>query len=73
MRWSGQGMLEEKELVPIKQKEGTVRKRLMQVIRYIIRMAGKLVRHSGKVIFKIYECNEWLPVFMRLHERFQEL
>jgi hypothetical protein len=36
-------------------------------------MAGKLVRHGGKVVFKIYDNNEWLPVFRILHARFQEL
>ena len=73
LRYIGQGMLEEKEVLPIKQKEGTVRKRLVHVIRYIIQMAGKLVRHAGKVVFKIYDTNEWLPVFRILHARIQEL
>jgi hypothetical protein len=73
LRYIGQGMLEEKEVLPIKQKEGTVRKRLVHVIRYIIQMAGKLVRHAGKVVFKIYDNNEWLPVFRILHARIQEL
>jgi 23S rRNA U2552 (ribose-2'-O)-methylase RlmE/FtsJ len=50
-----------------------VRKRLSQVIRYIIRMAGKLVRHSGKQVFKIYEGHEWLAVFRKLHKAFQAL
>jgi hypothetical protein len=73
LRYIGQGMVEEKEMLPIRQKEGTVRKRLMHVIRYIIQMAGKLVRHGGKVVFKIYDNNEWLPVFRILHARFQDL
>jgi 23S rRNA U2552 (ribose-2'-O)-methylase RlmE/FtsJ len=65
--------LQEADLLPVKQREGTVRKRLAQVIRYIIRMAGKLVRHSGKLVFKIYEGNEWLAVFRKLHNAFQAL
>ena len=66
-------MLREREVLPIRQKEGTVRKRHMHVIRYIIQMAGKMVRHAGKVVFKIYDNNEWLPVFRILHAKFQEL
>jgi hypothetical protein len=73
LRYMGQGMLEEQELLPIKVKEGTIRKRLGQVIRYIIQMAGKLVSHGGKLVFKIYRGHEWLPVFRRLHTKFQEL
>jgi hypothetical protein len=73
LRYMGQGLLEERELLPIKQKEGTVRKRLIQVIRYIIGMAGKLVRHSGKMVFKIYDSNERLPAFMKLYTAFQML
>jgi hypothetical protein len=73
LRYMGQGLLKERELLPVKQKEGTVRKRLIQVIRYIIQMAGKLVRHGGKRVFKIYEGNEWLPVFRKLHTAFQAL
>jgi hypothetical protein len=73
LRYMGQGLLQERELLPVKQKEGTVRKRLIHVIRYIIGMAGKLVRHSGKLVFKIYNNNEWLPVFMKLHATFQAL
>jgi hypothetical protein len=66
----GQGVLEEEGLLPVKQKEGTVGKRLIQVIRYIIGMEGKLVWHSGKLVFKIYGNNEWQPVFMQLHAAF---
>jgi hypothetical protein len=73
LRYIGQGMLGEKELLPVKPREGTVRKRLIHVIRYIIQLAGKLVHHGGKVIFKIYEKNEWLAVFLKLHTAFQEL
>ena len=73
LRYMGQGLLKERELLPIKQKEGTIRKRLVHVIRYIIGIAGKLVRHSGRLVFKIYANNEWLPVFMKLHTAFQAL
>jgi 23S rRNA U2552 (ribose-2'-O)-methylase RlmE/FtsJ len=73
LRTIGQELLNEQELLPLKVKEGTIRKRLVHVIRYIIQMAGKLIRHSGKLVFKIYDGNEWLPVFRKLHTLFQEL
>jgi len=44
------------------------RKRLGKVIRDIICVAGKLVRHAGVLVFKIYEKNPVLPVFLRLNE-----
>jgi hypothetical protein len=40
--------LKEKEKLPISQKEGTVRKRLIHVIRYSIQLAGKLVCMPGR-------------------------
>jgi hypothetical protein len=73
LRYMGQGMMKEAELLPVRPREGAVRKRLSQVIRYIIGMAGKLVRHAGRLVFKIYEGNEWLPVFRRLYSAFQEI
>jgi hypothetical protein len=73
LRHMGQELLKSRELLPVKQEEGTARKRLVHVIRYIIQMAGKLVRHGGKLVFKIYENNEWLPAFRKLHAAFQAL
>jgi hypothetical protein len=73
LRAIGQTLVQEQELLPLKVKPGTIRKRLIHVIRYIIQMAGKLVRHSGRLVFKIYDGNEWLPVFRKLHTSFQEL
>jgi hypothetical protein len=43
------------------------RKRLGKVIRDIICVAGKLVKHAGELIFKIHEKNPMLPVFLRLN------
>jgi hypothetical protein len=54
----GRGVLEEKGLLPVKQKEGT---------------AGKLVGHSGKLVFKMYGNNERRPVFMKPYAAFQVL
>jgi hypothetical protein len=73
LRAIGQTLLQEQELLPLRVKPGRIRKRLIHVIRYIIQMAGKLVRHSGRLVFKIYDGNEWLPVFRKLHRAFQEL
>jgi hypothetical protein len=73
LRAIGRALLNEQELLPLKVKEGTIRKRLVRVIRYIIQTAGKLVRHSRRPVFKIYDGNEWLPVFRKLHTLFQEL
>ena len=42
------------------------RKRLGKVISDIICVAGKLVKHAGGLVFKIYEHNPALPVFLRL-------
>jgi hypothetical protein len=73
LRYMGQELLKEKEILPVKQKEGTIRKRLMHVIRYMIGMAGKVVGQGGKLVFKIYENNEWLPAFQKLHATFEAL
>jgi len=43
------------------------RKRLGKVIRDIICVAGKLVKHAGELIFKINEKEPMLPVFLRLY------
>jgi len=43
------------------------RKRLGTVIREIICIAGKLVQHGRSLIFKIYEKNPMLPLFLRLN------
>jgi hypothetical protein len=42
------------------------RKRLGKVIRDVICVAGKLVSHARSLIFKIYEKDPMLPVFLRL-------
>jgi hypothetical protein len=43
------------------------RKRLGKVIRDMICVAGKLVKHSGTLTFKIYEKAPMLPIFKRLY------
>jgi len=43
------------------------RKRLGKVIRDIICVAGKLVKHAGSLVFKIYEKDPILPIFIRLN------
>jgi hypothetical protein len=43
------------------------RKRLGKVIRDIICVAGKLVSHAGSLVFKIYERDPILPIFLRLN------
>jgi hypothetical protein len=42
------------------------RKRLGKVIREIICVAGKLVRHAGTILLKVYEGDPITPVFLRL-------
>jgi hypothetical protein len=42
------------------------RKRLGKVIRDVICVAGKLVRHARSLVFKIYERDPMLPVFFRV-------
>jgi hypothetical protein len=42
------------------------RKRLGKVIRELICVAGKLVRHAGKLVLKIYKGDPVAPVFLRL-------
>jgi hypothetical protein len=42
------------------------RKRLGKVIQDLICVAGKLVRHAGQLILKIYEGDPIAPVFLRL-------
>ena len=43
------------------------RKRLGKIIRDLICVAGKLVKHAGVLIFKIYEKDPILPVFLQLN------
>jgi len=43
------------------------RKRLGKVIRDLICVAGKLVKHGRELIFKINEKDPVLPVFLRLN------
>jgi hypothetical protein len=45
----------------------TKRKRLGKVIRDLICVAGKLVRHGRELIYKIYEGDPIAPVFLRLN------
>jgi hypothetical protein len=42
------------------------RKRLGKVIRDLICVAGKLVRHAGRLVLKVYEGDPVTPVFLRL-------
>jgi hypothetical protein len=42
------------------------RKRLGKVIRELICVAGKLVRHAGQLVLKIYEGEAIVPVFLGL-------
>ncbi len=43
------------------------RKRVGKVIRDLICVAGKLVKHGRELIFKINEKDPMLPVFLRLN------
>jgi hypothetical protein len=43
------------------------RKRLGKVIRDLICVAGKLVRHAGRLVLKVYEEDPAAPVFLRLN------
>jgi len=61
LRMLGQCSLEQKFW------EESKRKRVGTVIREIICVAGKLVRHAGELIFKMYEKDPILPVFLRLN------
>lgn len=62
LRYLGQQSIE-KEVNGRKRK----RKRLGKVIRDIICVAGKLVNHAGNLVFKIYEGEPMLPIFLRLN------
>jgi hypothetical protein len=42
------------------------RKRLGKVIRELICVAGKLVRHAGQLVLKVYEGDPITPIFLRL-------
>jgi len=48
------------------------RKRLGKVIRDLICVAGKLVKHGRELIFKINEKDPMLPVFLRIQAIFSE-
>ena len=51
----------------IKKRKKHRRKRLGKVIRDIICIAGKIVKHAKSLIFKIYEKDPMLLVFLRLN------
>ena len=59
LRFIGQTAIGKTALLPIKPRDGTIRKRIGTVIRDIIHFAGKYVSHAGKTLFKIYEHNPW--------------
>jgi hypothetical protein len=61
LRLLGQKSLEGKGQKKLK------RKRLGKVIRDLICVAGKLVKHGRDLIFKINEKDPVLPVFLRLN------
>jgi hypothetical protein len=71
LRFIGQTAMGKKELMPVKPRAKTIRKRIGTVIRDIIHFAGKYVSHSGKKILKIYEYNPWLPSFQYVYNCFQ--
>ena len=60
LRYLGQQSLEKENRIK-------TRKRLGKVIRDIICVAGKLVNHAGKLVFKIYEGEPMLRLFLRLN------
>jgi hypothetical protein len=49
------------------------RKRLGKVIREVIDIAGKLVRHGRELVLKLYEGDRRTPVFIRLNAAFDSL
>jgi hypothetical protein len=59
-------LLGQKSLEP-ESKKHIKRKRLGKVIRDLILVAGKFVRHGRELIFKIYEKNPMWPVFSKLY------
>jgi hypothetical protein len=61
LRYLGQKSLEPEN------KKHVKRKRLGKVIRDLICVAGKFVRHGRALIFKIYEKDPVLPVFSKLY------
>jgi len=62
LRFLGQKSIEEET------RRKSKRKRLGTVIRELICVAGKLVKHARKLVFKIYEYDPVLPIFLRLNE-----
>jgi hypothetical protein len=61
LRLLGQSSMEKKVRAKLK------RRRLGKVIRDMVCVAGKLVKHAGELVFKIYEKNPALPIFLRLN------
>ena len=59
-------LIGQQSIEPQRQKEHK-RKRLGTVIRDFICVAGKLVKHAGSLVFKIYEHDPVLPAFLRLN------
>jgi hypothetical protein len=64
LRYLGQKSLEPEN------KRHVKRKRLGKVIRDLICVAGKLVRHGRELIFKIYENDPIWPIFSKLYFAF---
>ena len=55
------------ETIKLQKPQKHERKRIGKVILHIICIAGKLVKHGRSLIFKIYENDPMLPVFLRLN------
>jgi hypothetical protein len=51
----------------IKSHKNYKRKRLGKVIRDLICVAGKFVKHAGELVFKIFEKDPILPIFIQLN------
>jgi hypothetical protein len=71
LRFMGQSALAQEDCLP--EKTGVKRKRIGKVITDLVCIAGKVIRHAGGMIIKIWENNPWYPVYERLYIAFQTL
>jgi hypothetical protein len=71
LRFMGQSMIEQKYCSPVAIK--TLRKRLGTVIRHLMCFACKIVKHSRRLVIKIFMDNPWFMMYHRLNTIFEAL
>jgi hypothetical protein len=71
LRYMGQSVVEQKQYTPF--AITSLRKRVGTVIRDLMCLACKIVKHSGYLTVKVFRDNPWYPAYQRLNTLYQTL